>query len=138
LTVYFDTSAIVPLFLNDRFSSQAQSLVAGITNPLAVSEFAIAEFSAVAAMRVRTKAQTPTDASVAWVNLDTWAAHYCIKVETLAEDVRAADRLLRRLDLGLRAPDAIHLAIAQRLGAELATFDKKMATAARSLAIKVV
>jgi len=44
---------------------------------------------------------------------------------------------LRDLTLGLRAPDAINIAIAQRLGAELATFDKKMATAASKLGVTV-
>ncbi len=53
-------------------------------------------------------------------------------------DLDDAQTMLRRLDLVLRAPDAINLAIAQRLGAELATFDIRMAECARALGIAVV
>jgi uncharacterized protein len=37
--------------------------------------------------------------------------------------------------LPLRAPDAIHIAMAQRVGAALVTFDRRMAAAARALGI---
>jgi predicted nucleic acid-binding protein len=46
--------------------------------------------------------------------------------------------LVRRVDLGLRAPDAINIAIAQRCGAHLLTFDAKMARSARTLGVNVV
>jgi predicted nucleic acid-binding protein len=46
--------------------------------------------------------------------------------------------MLRRLDLNLRTPDAIHIAIAQRLGAELATFDVRMAESAEALGVTAV
>jgi predicted nucleic acid-binding protein len=41
--------------------------------------------------------------------------------------------LLRRLDLTLRAPDAINIALAQRARAARATFDEKMAASATAL-----
>jgi uncharacterized protein len=52
-------------------------------------------------------------------------------------DLRQAERFLRRLDLPLRAPDAIHIAITQRLDLELATFDERMADCAKRLGVKV-
>jgi len=45
--------------------------------------------------------------------------------------------MLRRLDLNLRAPDAIHIAITERANATLVTFDLKMADSARSLGVAV-
>jgi predicted nucleic acid-binding protein len=45
---------------------------------------------------------------------------------------------LRRLNLTLRTDDALHIAIAQRVGAELLTFDRPMANAARALGTSVV
>ena len=42
------------------------------------------------------------------------------------------------LDLPLRTPDALNIAIAQRVGADLLTFDHKMAASARSLGTTVV
>jgi predicted nucleic acid-binding protein len=51
---------------------------------------------------------------------------------------RAADQILRRLDVNLRTPDALHITIAQRLNATLLTFDRSMAAAARALGMAVV
>ncbi len=49
----------------------------------------------------------------------------------------SASEFFRRLDLILRTPDAINIAIAQRLGATLFTFDKKMATNAEILGVSI-
>lgn len=46
-------------------------------------------------------------------------------------DVPSAGRLLRRTRTALRTPDALHLAVAVRLGVTLATFDQTLADAAR-------
>jgi predicted nucleic acid-binding protein len=64
------------------------------------------------------------------------AAHATI-TETQGEDFSAATVFLRRFDLGLRTPDALHIAIAARLGAKLVTFDVKMAAAAAALGLDV-
>ena len=42
------------------------------------------------------------------------------------------------MDLGLRTGDALHIAIARRTGATLATFDKRMGEAARSVEVAVI
>ena len=52
-------------------------------------------------------------------------------------DLAAATMFLRRLDLPLRTPDALHIAIAQRLGATLVTFDRQMAASAHALGTAV-
>jgi predicted nucleic acid-binding protein len=44
---------------------------------------------------------------------------------------------LRRLDLTLLTPDALHIAIAARIDATLVTFDRAMATSARALGMAV-
>lgn len=59
------------------------------------------------------------------------------RVEITATDVTLADVLLRRLDLPLQAPDAIHLAIAERIEARLVTFDRQMEAGARALGMAV-
>jgi predicted nucleic acid-binding protein len=52
-------------------------------------------------------------------------------------DLAAATMFLRRLDPPLRTPDAVHIAIAQRLGTTLVTFDRQMAASARALGTAV-
>ena len=48
-----------------------------------------------------------------------------------------ADAYVRRFDLALRAPDALHLAVVQRLDLSLITLDRRLATAARELGVGV-
>jgi uncharacterized protein len=58
--------------------------------------------------------------------------------ELIDRALKAADAFLRRLDLPLRTPDALNVAIARRIRAELATFDTGMAKSARALGCQVV
>ena len=54
------------------------------------------------------------------------------------DDFLAAARMMERFDLGLRAGDALHVAIAQQAGAaRLVTLDKVLARAAESLGLRV-
>jgi len=59
------------------------------------------------------------------------------RVETVAADIAAAAEFIRRLDLNLRTPDAVNIAVAQRAGAILATFDTRMAESEAALGVAV-
>ncbi|MGH7122159.1 MAG: PIN domain-containing protein, partial [Acetobacteraceae bacterium] len=76
------------------------------------------------------------EARSAFATLDAWAARATERIGTETADVKAAEGFLRRLRLTLRTPDALNIAFARRAGAELATFDEKMARAARALRTK--
>ncbi len=66
----------------------------------------------------------------------TWRERWAADAETTRADVDAAIQLVRRFDLVLRGPDALHIAMAQRLGARLCTFDARMATAAAGVGLE--
>ena len=68
---------------------------------------------------------------------DAWIANAAWRENLTAGDVANATALIRRFDFGLRAPDALNIAIAQRCGACLLTFDGKMARSARALGVNV-
>ena len=104
---------------------------------LIVSDFAAAEFASVIARHVRTRDITPDNARIAFSTFDAWTARATQRVEISAADVTAAEAFLRRLDLTLRTPDAVNIAIAQRMGATLVSFDDKMVTGARALGTPV-
>jgi len=57
--------------------------------------------------------------------------------EIRPDDVRLAGAYVRRFDLALRAPDALHIAVARRLDVALVTLDRRMAAAARELGVAV-
>jgi len=134
LRLYLDTSVIVPLLVDDLFSERAHRSLAGRRLDIVVSDFAAAEFASVLALRCRMNILDVAEAREAFADFDVWIAK-TNSAETGAADIRAAEAILRRLDLNLRTPDAIHIAIARRLGAELATFDTRMAESARALGL---
>ncbi|MBV9750091.1 MAG: type II toxin-antitoxin system VapC family toxin [Acetobacteraceae bacterium] len=137
MTLYLDASLLVALLTNDALTARADALLRSRTPTLVVSDFAAAEFASALARRVRTREITADEARLAFANFDTWAARATRRVETAAADVKAAEAFLRRLDLTLRTPDALNIAIAQRVGATLGTFDEKMAGSARALGASV-
>ena len=125
------------MFVQDAGSSRAWDFILE-REPIAVVSdfFAAAEFASALNLRVRAGRLAKVEAQTALDAFDLWrrAAAGC-RLESA--DIAAAEIYLRRLDLPLRALDALHLALVERLGFELATFDLKMAASARALEIAV-
>jgi predicted nucleic acid-binding protein len=137
LTLYLDASALVPLFAVDVHVAGVKRAIAAASSAIAVSDFAAAEFASVIARRVRGGDLDQADARAAFAHFDQWVAALAVPLALLPADIAAAAAFLRRLDLALRAPDAMHLAITQRVGARLLTFDAKLAMAAHHLRVPV-
>ena len=138
MSVYLDASFLVAFFVSQQPLTQRAADFLDTTMPeLIVSDFAAAEFSSAFARLVRTHAITMEQASGVFADFDDWTSRAARRVETTAADVVAATAVVRRPALNLRTPDAINIAIAQRTGAELATFDQRMAASAAVLGLKV-
>jgi uncharacterized protein len=137
VSVYLDASVLVALFTDDPFTLRADTFLRANAWVLIVSDYAAAEFASVIARHVRTRDITPKNARIAFSTFDAWTARATQRTEIRAADVTAAEAFLRRLDLTLRTPDAVNIAIAQRIGATLVTFDDKMIASARALGTPV-
>ncbi len=137
MKAYLDTSVIVALLIEDRLAERASVFLSRHEPIIFISDFAAAEFSATLGRRVRMRELTKIAVKAAISNFDSWRSDETQIVALTAGDVVAADGFLRRLDLTLLAPDALHIAICQRIGATLATFDEKMAASARVLGVDV-
>ena len=137
MTLYLDASFLVALLTNDALTARADALLRSSMPTLVVSDFAAAEFASALARRVRTREITAEEAHIAFSHFDAWIARATQRADTTAADVRAAEAFLRRLDLTLRTADALNVAIAQRVGATLGTFDKRMASSARALGVSI-
>lgn len=122
----------------DPLTPRADALLRARSPVLVLSDFASAEFASAVARRVRAGEITPDGAHIVFADLDVWAARVTERVETTASDVKAAEACLRRRDTTLRTPDALNIAIAQRVGAVLATFGDKMRTSAEILGTHAV
>jgi uncharacterized protein len=130
LSVYLDASILVSLFTVDTLTARADAALRERSPLLMVSDFAAAEFASAMARRVRMQVITADEARAVF---DAWIARTTTLISMTSADVTAAAGFLRRLDLALRTQDALHIAIAQRVGAALFTFDQQMASAARAL-----
>jgi uncharacterized protein len=134
LSRYLDTNAIIGLLTTDPLSAQVRALLRREPEPLILSDFGSAEFSAVVGRKVRTGTIGRQHGLDALAALDNWSSRVT-RVELETGDISKAETFLRRLDLPLQAPDAVHIAIVQRLNATLVTFDRRMASAARILGL---
>jgi predicted nucleic acid-binding protein len=130
--VYFDASAIVSLFVNDAHTDRAEAFLETAEPLPLVSDFAAAEFASALGLRVRMSRLTPVGARRALAKFDVWR-DLTRRLETNTSDIALAETWLRRLDLGLRTPDALNLSLAKRAGAALLTFDLRMVDAAGRL-----
>jgi predicted nucleic acid-binding protein len=137
LSLYLDASVLVPMFIDDAFSERADLLLRVSATEVLVSDFASAELASAINRRVRMRQVAAEEGRKALTNFDSWIGQLASRVEIASADVAKAAAFLRRLDLNLRTPDAIHIATAQRLDADLATFDERMAESARSLGARV-
>ncbi|MGH6949877.1 MAG: type II toxin-antitoxin system VapC family toxin [Vitreimonas sp.] len=137
MSVYFDASVLVSLFVNDTLSVKAYKKLAQLAEPATVSDFGCAEFASALGKRVRMRDLTLRDARSALSAFDAWVSNHAFRVECDPLDILTCEAFLRRLDLPLRTPDALNIAIAHRLGLSLLTFDATMAKCARDLGLNV-
>jgi predicted nucleic acid-binding protein len=136
MSVYLDASVLVALFTDDPFTKQATGFLEANPSVPIISDFAAVEFASTIARHVRTKEISPESARLIFTTFDVWTPGLQ-RVELKSADVATAETFLRRLDLTLRAPDALHIAICQRVATSLLTFDKRMAASARTLGVTV-
>jgi predicted nucleic acid-binding protein len=138
VSVYLDTSVLASLFIEtDVFASRAATFFSQADDVLVVSDFAAAEFASVLSRLTRLKQIQKSRTRAIFDAFDIWRARFADEADAVSSDILAAATIIRRLDLNLRAPDAINLAIALRIAASVATFDHRMAQNARALGITV-
>lgn len=133
MSVYPDASVLVALFTRDTFTQRANDFLDAELPILVVSDFAAAEFASAVARMTRRREITFDEARIVLTDFDAWRSRVADEPHVAPADVAAAASFIRRLDLTLRTADAINIAIAQRVGAVLATFDTKMAASARAV-----
>lgn len=138
MTLWLDASALVSLIAREPTSHDVDRALQEATGELIVSDLGIAEVSSAISRLVRTGEKTSSEALVLFNKLDSWTTILADRAEVSPGDIAFATELVRRPALVLRAPDAIHIAGAVRMGATLLTLDKGMARAALSLGLNCI
>ena len=135
MALYIDASALVSLIVAEPDTRWAETLILTTMQERLVSDFGAAEVASAISKRVRMGATTPEAGEAILLGFDEWSAADTVRVETTAVDIAEAARLVRRFELKLRAPDALHLALVSRLEAELVTRDRGMIRAAEMIGL---
>ena len=137
MTCYLDTSVMLPILIKEPANAMVDAFMSTIQQEPWVSDFASAEVASAVSRLVRAGPLQPTDGAASLSDFDVWRAAMTRAAEVHAVDVRLAGAYVRRFDLALRAPDALHLSIARRLDVALVTLDRRMAAAAREFGVAV-
>ena len=137
MSAYLDTSILLPTLIAEPMTDAVYGYLGADRRELLISDFAAAEVASALSRLARMALLTEADASARLADFDAWRAAMSLQVDIGATDARLAYIYVRRFDLGLRAPDALHLAIARRLDATLVTLDQRLETAARELGVAV-
>ena len=137
MSAYLDTSVLLATLIAEPSTESVYDYLGAINQELLISDFAAAEVASTLSRLIRMRLLTDADASARLADFDAWRAAMSLLVDIRAADARLAYIYVRRFELGLRAPDALHLAITRRLEAALITLDRRLATAARELGIAI-
>jgi predicted nucleic acid-binding protein len=135
--LYVDTSVLVAALTKEARTDEIQSwLSQQDPNELAISDWVITEFSAALSIKLRTDqllAEHRASALAAFVQL---VSNSFNTLPISGVQFRAAARFADQYTLGLRAGDALHLAVAADNGATVVTLDKRLAEAGLPLGLK--
>jgi uncharacterized protein len=138
LNWYLDASVLVPLYIAEPRSQTVTDALDGAGGDFVVSTLAAGEFASSVSRRVR-MAQVPIETANAWLNLfDEWAVTDTVSLKIEDNDIARSASLVRRFELKLLMPDAVHLGLCVRHELALVTLDIKLAEAARVLGVEVV
>lgn len=137
LSPYLDTSVIVPLFAADALAGRASAWIRTQHHPCIISDFTCLEFTSVMARKHRARDLTEAEVRRAIERFNHWRGAVAQAATVTSTDIERSRGWIARLDITLRAPDAIHLALAHRMGIPVVTFDRGMAAAAPTLSIPV-
>jgi predicted nucleic acid-binding protein len=131
---YVDTSAIVSVLTTEAATQRVQHWIAAQrAGNVAISEWTITEFSAALSVKLRMGHLDPAEQEVALSAFRKNVIDSCIVLPISSDHFHSAARLADRHPLGLRAGDALHLAIAIESDATLCTLDKRLSESGQAI-----
>jgi hypothetical protein len=136
--LYLDTSLLVAALTKEAETPRIQTWLSK-QNPeeLAISDWVTTEFSAALSIKLRTKQIGPSDRANSLATFALLTAQSLNVWPVMPRQFRTAAKYADQYSIGLRAGDALHLAISADHGVALCTLDRKLAEAGNMLVDKI-
>lgn len=137
--LYFDTSFLVPLILPEATSDKIAKFFRGVSaEQLTVSHWARVEFSSLLAREVRIGGLNAQAAAQADARFEDMVNESFVVLLPHADDFNLANAYLGHHETGLRAGDALHLAVATNHRADaILSLDRTLIKAGKTLGLPV-
>lgn len=133
---YLDTSILVAALTREPRTEDMQTwLATQSVDTLCVSDWVLTEFSAAISMKVRMEILTARERALVLGAFTTLRESSLSTLPVSTMDYRIAAHFADQHASGLRAGDALHLAIAYNHGLELCSLDTTLAKASNPLGV---
>ncbi len=136
--IYIDTSFLTPYYLREATSEAVTQVLTTLpAGELVISTWTRVELASLLARRVRMSEITSAFALQVMAIFDHDSQNTFVVLEpTASEFLEASSLVLQDPNLGLRGPDALHLAVAKTNALPIYSLDARFISAANSLGIK--
>ena len=135
--IYFDTSFLAPLILPESTSDKVTAFVRALSiEEQVASHWTTLEFSSLVSRKVRMGDLDVEGAASADIRFEAMMEEFFAVFLPTRDDFDLAKRYLMKFETGLRAADALHLAVASNHHATaIYTLDKRLITAGKMLGL---
>ena len=116
-------------------TARLQDWIAGLDDPLMISDWVVTETAAALSQKRRLRFMTAEEHMRAVAGFEQQFAASALRTPVRREHFLRAAQMTELFEAGLRAGDALHLAIAEAANATLVTLDKRQAKAGAALGV---